>query len=170
MPRWEAHVAVTTTVVDKAKECQELRPRSETRVHRIWIPRFIVPQPLEEPRDRVVLLVHLALRHQPSVFGVQNEDKTHQRGKEAAVDVVRSLAQRLVQERAVRVLVRALESAHKFPQRLEYLSGQLGGDLVLIPTALFEERRQPLRLLLNVRHPLDTEQRAERADHGPAER
>ncbi len=49
----------------------------------------------KRPDDRVVPLVDVAWRHQAAVLGVEDEDEAHQRGEQAAVDLVRVLAQHL---------------------------------------------------------------------------
>ena len=156
--------------MNEAEERQKLRPRAEARVHRVGIARLIVSQPLEEPRDRVVLLIHVARRHQAAVLGIEDEHQAHQRGEQPAVHLVRLFAQHLRQQHALRIVVRALESADEIPQRLQHLAGQLGGDLVLRLAAPAQERGQPMRLVLEIGDAAHVEQRDERAHHGAAER
>ena len=147
----KSQVAVAAAVVDQPEERQQLRPRAVARVHRVRIARLVLPQPLEQPGHRVVLLVDIARRHQPAVLGVEDEHQPHQRGEQPAVHLVRLFAQHLREQLALRIVVRALESADQFPQRLEHLAGQLGGDVVLILAALGAGARATVRLVLDDR-------------------
>ena len=114
-----------------------VRPGPETLVHRVGEAAGVVPQPVEQAGDRVVVRVDRIAGQQVAVLGVQHEDQPHQHRQQARIDVVGIVGQHVPQQLAVRDIVGRLEAAHQFVQGRQHLLGQLGGDGVLVLAAVW---------------------------------
>ena len=87
---------MATAFIDQAKQGEELRPGPIAQIHRIRVPTHILPQPLEESGDRVVVGVDRITRQQSPVFGIQDEHQPHEHGQEASIHMVGIGGQRLM--------------------------------------------------------------------------
>ena len=69
----ELHLARLCTIVDQPEQHQELRPGTVALIHRVRIEPRVLPQALEEPRDRVEPQERLVLRQHVPLLRVEQE-------------------------------------------------------------------------------------------------
>ena len=131
-------------IVDHAEEHQQLRPRPIALLHRIRVERGILAQPLVESRERVAVQERLILRQHLALLRVEQENQAQNHRQQPAIDLIRLVVQRAVQQRPVRLFIRRLHTTQQGVERVQHLLRQALADLVLKLTALIEQRRQPL--------------------------
>ena len=135
---------MAAAVVDQAEEGEKLGPCPIAMVHGVGVPSGVFPQPLEEAGDGVEVLVHLVVRQQRTVFGVEQKNQPQQHGEQAAIDVVRVVGKHGAQQFAMPLVVSRLEAAEQLVECGQHLLGQLGRDKVLIFAAFRKDRGQSL--------------------------
>ena len=168
-----AGAVVARSVVDEAKQHEQLRPGAEALVHGVRVEGCVFAQALVEAGERVVPDEGLVLRQHAALLGVEEEDEAQDHGEQSAVDVV-AIAfgrERLAQQRCAGSVMGGLEPAQKLVERVHHLLGEALAHLVLVLAAVFQERGEPLaagqceEALLGEQH---AECGAERAPGGPA--
>ena len=83
-----AGAVVARSVVDEAKQHEQLRPGAEALVHGVRVERGVFAQALVETGERVVTDEGLVLRQHAALLGVEEEDEAQYHGEQTAVDVV----------------------------------------------------------------------------------
>ena len=168
-----AGAVVARSVVDEAKQHEELRPGTETLVHGVRVERGVFAQALVEAGERVVPDEGLVLRQHAALLGVEQEDEAQNDGEQTAVDVV-AIAfgrERLAQQPSAGSVMGGLEPAQKLVERVHHLLGETLAHLVLVLAAVFQERGEPLAAGQCEEALLGKQQAecgAERAPGGPA--
>ena len=76
------------SVMDEAKQHEQLRPGAEALVHGVRVERGVFAQALVEAGERVVPDEGLVLRQHAALLGVEEEDEAQNDGEQTAVDVV----------------------------------------------------------------------------------
>jgi hypothetical protein len=121
---------MTAALVDQAEQGQQARPGAVTPVHEVVVPGGVLPELGEQAAQPVVLLVDRVLGHQVPVLGVEDEDQAHQRGDEAAVEVLRALSGQGLQPALGIAPVGRNEASQQLVERAQHLPGELGRDSV----------------------------------------
>src|SRR5574340_1233614 len=144
--RWDAHTAVTSALVDEAKQSQQLRPRPVPLVHRVVIPAVVRTQSLIEPGHGVIVRVYGVRGQEVPIFREKYKDHAQQRGHQPRVNVIRITCHDIAQKLPVGLIVSGLETPEQLVKSLEDLAGELDGDNILEFAAALKYRRKALIL------------------------
>ncbi|MFT3879466.1 MAG: hypothetical protein QM703_07380 [Gemmatales bacterium] len=90
------------SAMHQTKQRQQLCPRPIPLIHRIGVPASILLQAFIQPGDGIVLEVHLIIRHQAAIFGIEQEHQPQQHGQQAEVDLVGVVTQQFLQQLSFR--------------------------------------------------------------------
>ena len=102
-----------------------------------------------------------------AIFGEEDEDQAQEHGEEALVDLVGVAGEDFFEELASRLVMRCLEAPEEFVERGHDLTGQSGGDDVLVFAAGGEDGRE-LFLLLDAEEAVGGEEHVEGGEEGAA--
>ena len=138
----EVQVPSRGAIVDDAEERQQLRPRPESLIHRVGVQSGILAQALVEPRERVVADERFVVREHPALLGVQEEDEAQEDREQGVVHAVGVFPELVPEELTPRGVIRSLEAAQEFVERVEHLLREPLADLVLVLAAVIEQGGQ----------------------------
>ena len=143
--RDEVEVGVPAPAMDKPEQRQQLRPCAKSLVHTVGPGRGVVPQPIEQAAQGIVLLVDRVIGHEPPVLGIEHKHQAHQRRDQPAIEMLR-IAPRQFGDISRALRIGRNEAAQQLMQRGEHLPRQPGGNLRLrFPAPVQQGRKAGLR-------------------------